>query len=91
MQSDKDGNFTRVGTTGKNVVDYLIVNRKSYQLLSNFTDSSNFLESDNRALCFNISCNATKIYEQFKREVSSTSTNLEQMDFLSGMRTKVIT
>ena len=79
VQSDKDGNFTGVGTIGKSVVEYLIVNRNSHHLF-NFSVSRNLLESDYRALCFNISCNMAKIYEQSKSEVPSTPTNLEQRE-----------
>ena len=63
-ETDKVGNFTRVGTTGKSVVDYLIVNRESYNLISHFSVSDNLLVSDHRAICFNISFCSLKPTEQ---------------------------
>lgn len=52
LNNDTDGNFTRVGSTGNSVVDYLLVHIDELNCVSNFTVETKCVESDHRPLSF---------------------------------------
>lgn len=52
LHSDKTGEFTRDGTTGRSVVDYVLVDHKSEQVLTDFRINSQLPDSDHKPVCF---------------------------------------
>jgi exonuclease III len=47
---DTEGRYTRVGTTGKSVIDYCLVDSKAATMVTNFPVKSSIPESDHRPL-----------------------------------------
>lgn len=54
IESEKEGNFTRVGTTGRSVVDYLLAGKDIFDQVSHLSVDSDTVESDRTPLCYNI-------------------------------------
>lgn len=55
VHNDLDGEFTRDGSTGRSVVDYLLVNRKSSNAIVNFKVDTQLPDSNHKLLSFSIS------------------------------------
>lgn len=73
-KSDKEGNFTRVGSTGRSVVDYVLAGKTTFDRISEFTVDGGAVESDHRPLCYNLTTNNSL----FRNKVNGVSNERQE-------------